>query len=102
MLTESSLDVQSKALFLFYLLASRKSSTKIKESLLVKCQTSLRNVSSNCALKYVMQGNFSFDSSPDTSRGFLRLPSKNEGSQEEETESKSYRLSLHVWLSSLP
>lgn len=54
------------------------------------------------ALKYVMQGNFYFDSSPDISRAFLCLPSKNEGLQGEQAQSKSYHLSLHAWLSSLP
>lgn len=93
MLIKCYVDVQKKALFLFYLLVSRKSSIK-KESLLAKSHTDLL-VNPKCALKYVTQGNFSFDSNPEISRAFLCLPSKNEGLQEQ-TQSNNYHLSLHV------
>lgn len=101
MLIKSYVDVHKKVLFLFYLLVSRKSSIKIKESLLVKSHTDLM-VNPKCPLKYVMQRNFSFDSNPEITRGFLCLPSKNESLQEEQTQSNNYNLNLHVWLSSLP
>lgn len=73
MLIKSYVDVHKKALFLFYFLVSRKSSIKIKESLLAKSHTDLM-VNPKCPLKYIMQGNFSFDSNPEITMAFFMSP----------------------------